>query len=129
MPYMAKPNLSFTFQRLFDFGFILFYFLHTDTIRQTVQHSFLQVQIDVKDINDNAPEFDSSLYIAVVLENVVPQTSVLNVSAHDPDEGSAGLVHYKLIDEQQLQGTDFETEHIERWLNWREVEGVGGSST
>lgn len=62
------------------------------------------VHIDVKDINDNAPEFDSSIYIAVVLENVVPETSVLNVSAHDPDEGSAGLVHYKLIDEQQLQG-------------------------
>lgn len=58
----------------------------------------------MKDINDNAPEFDSSIYIAVVLENVVPETSVLNVSAHDPDEGSAGLVHYKLIDEQQLQG-------------------------
>jgi len=29
---------------------------------------------------------------------------VLNVSALDPDEGSAGLVHYKLIDEQQLPG-------------------------
>ncbi|VVC39330.1 Hypothetical protein CINCED_3A006945 [Cinara cedri] len=66
--------------------------------------SSVPVQIDVKDINDNAPEFDSSAYIAVVLENVVPETSVLNVSAHDPDEGSAGLVHYKLVDEKQLQG-------------------------
>lgn len=61
----------------------------------------------MKDINDNAPAFDSSIYIAVVLENVVPETSVLNVSAHDPDEGSAGLVHYKLIDEQQLNGIYF----------------------
>lgn len=61
----------------------------------------------MKDINDNAPEFDTSIYIAVVLENVVPETSVLNVSAHDPDEGSAGLVHYKLIDEQQLHGIYF----------------------
>lgn len=61
----------------------------------------------MKDINDNAPDFDSSIYIAVVLENVVPETSVLNVSAYDPDEGSAGLVHYKLIDEQQLQGIYF----------------------
>lgn len=58
----------------------------------------------MKDINDNAPEFDSTAYIAVVLENVVPETSVLNVTAHDPDEGSAGLIHYKLIDEQKLQG-------------------------
>lgn len=63
-----------------------------------------QIQINVKDINDNAPEFDSTAYIAVVLENVVPETSVLNVSAHDPDEGSAGLVHYKLVDEKHLQG-------------------------
>lgn len=62
------------------------------------------MHIDVKDINDNAPVFDSSAYIAVVLENVIPETSVLNVTAHDPDEGSAGLVHYRLIDEQQLQG-------------------------
>lgn len=58
----------------------------------------------MKDINDNAPEFDSSAYIAVVLENVVPETSVLNVSANDPDEGLAGLVNYKLVDEKQLQG-------------------------
>jgi len=35
---------------------------------------------------------------------VIPETSVLNVSAHDPDEGSAGLVIYKLVDEQQLHG-------------------------
>lgn len=63
------------------------------------------MQIDVKDINDNAPDFDSSVYIAVILENVILETSVLNVSAHDPDEGSAGLVNYKIIDEQQLQGT------------------------
>lgn len=69
----------------------------------------IQVQIDVKDINDNAPEFDTSNYIAVVLENVVPETSVLNVSAYDPDDGSAGLVHYKLIDEGHLQGIYFKT--------------------
>jgi len=71
----------------------------------------------VKDINDNAPEFDSSIYIAVVLENVIPETSVLNVSAHDPDEGSAGLVHYKLIDEQQLQGIYFKCIEINYTFN------------
>lgn len=39
-----------------------------------------------------------------MLENVIPDTSVLHVSAHDPDEGPAGLVNYKLVNEQQLTG-------------------------
>ncbi|XP_050441705.1 cadherin-23 [Adelges cooleyi] len=66
--------------------------------------SSVPVEIHVKDINDNAPEFDSTTYIAVVLENVIPETSVLNVSARDPDDGPGGLINYKLVDEQQLRG-------------------------
>ncbi|CAH0386133.1 unnamed protein product [Bemisia tabaci] len=62
------------------------------------------VIIEVVDINDNAPTFSSSQYSFVVLENVPLDTSVLNVSATDPDSGDGGRVEYELVDTSEAAG-------------------------
>lgn len=66
----------------------------------------LQVIIEVVDINDNAPTFSSSQYSFVVLENVPLDTSVLNVSATDPDSGDGGRVEYELVDTSEAAGKE-----------------------
>lgn len=65
---------------------------------------FLQIQIDVLDMNDNAPSFKQKQYTGVILENSEIGSSVLNISAVDPDIGSAGVVKYSIIDEVDGSG-------------------------
>ena len=54
-----------------------------------------EVQISVMDVNDNAPRFDSSHYQGSVHENSPAGASVVEVSAHDADEGEDGKVRYR----------------------------------
>lgn len=54
------------------------------------------VNIDITDTNDNAPVFEKQLYERQIMENVAPSTTVLRVSASDPDHGSNGEVEYSL---------------------------------
>lgn len=58
----------------------------------------------MRDINDNAPVFSSPEYTGVVLENVVPGTWILNISATDLDIGSSGIIEYELVDEAETAG-------------------------
>lgn len=50
-------------------------------------------------MNDNAPTFKQKQYTGVILENSKIGASVLNISAVDPDIGSAGVIKYSIIDE------------------------------
>ena len=45
------------------------------------------VRVVVEDVNDHSPEFDRSVYVAVVEENQLPGTFVIQTSATDLDEG------------------------------------------
>ena len=54
-----------------------------------------EVQISIMDVNDNAPQFDSSYYEGSVHENSPAGASVAEVSAHDADEGEDGKVRYR----------------------------------
>lgn len=54
------------------------------------------VYITLNDVNDNAPVFTKSLYIASLKENVPPPKTVVSVSAVDKDEGSNKAVQYSL---------------------------------
>ena len=56
------------------------------------------VSILVLDINDNAPLFTEQEYTAAIITNVAAMTSILSVSASDPDLGSNGEVRYSLAD-------------------------------
>jgi len=54
------------------------------------------VQVDVEDINDNAPVFERPSYIVSVPESAAVGTVVVTVSAHDRDVGDNGRVIYRL---------------------------------
>ncbi|XP_067441162.1 protocadherin-23 [Thunnus thynnus] len=55
------------------------------------------IMVTVTDCNDNAPIFSSTEYHAQVSENTQVGTSLIQVSAQDPDLGTNGLLHYDII--------------------------------
>uniref|UniRef100_A0A3P9BH59 Dachsous cadherin-related 2 n=1 Tax=Maylandia zebra TaxID=106582 RepID=A0A3P9BH59_9CICH len=55
------------------------------------------VIVTVTDCNDNVPVFSSTEYHAQVSENSQLGTKLVQVSAHDPDLGTNGLVRYDII--------------------------------
>ncbi|XP_015246288.1 PREDICTED: protocadherin-23 [Cyprinodon variegatus] len=61
------------------------------------QNSSSIVKVTVTDCNDNAPVFSSTEYHTQVSENVLIGTSLVQVSAWDPDLGINGLVNYEII--------------------------------
>ncbi|XP_036604443.1 LOW QUALITY PROTEIN: protocadherin alpha-C1 [Trichosurus vulpecula] len=54
----------------------------------------VQVTVTVVDTNDNAPEFQRSVYRASVPETAPNGTVLIRVEASDPDEGTNGEVRY-----------------------------------
>ncbi|XP_043541811.1 cadherin EGF LAG seven-pass G-type receptor 2-like [Chiloscyllium plagiosum] len=55
------------------------------------------VHITVEDDNDNTPQFSEKRYVIQVLEDVAPNTQVLQVTATDRDKGNNALVHYSIM--------------------------------
>lgn len=58
--------------------------------------SFLQVNIDVEDVNDNPPEFESNTVRISIPENVELGTPIYAANARDRDSGKSGIVSYHL---------------------------------
>ncbi|XP_015819377.1 protocadherin Fat 1a isoform X4 [Nothobranchius furzeri] len=61
------------------------------------------VNIQVKDVNDNKPVFESDPYKAVVVENLPSGTQVIQIKANDLDSGTNGHVVYSLDPKQKSQ--------------------------
>ncbi|XP_066594844.1 cadherin-87A [Prorops nasuta] len=62
------------------------------------------VTVDILDVNDNAPAFPQESYTAVIPENAPTGTSVVNMTATDPDEGKGGVIYFDIIDEGEANG-------------------------
>ncbi|XP_078135215.1 protocadherin-15b [Sander vitreus] len=60
------------------------------------------VNIVVTDVNDNDPLFDSSLPVNLTVTEEHDQAYVGQVKATDPDLGTSGMVHYRLVNHQNL---------------------------
>ncbi|XP_044219548.1 protocadherin Fat 2 isoform X3 [Thunnus albacares] len=58
--------------------------------------SLVSVSIQVQDVNDNQPVFDANPYRAFLAENMPAGTTVIQVTANDPDTDRNGLVTYSL---------------------------------
>ena len=58
--------------------------------------SSITVDVEVIDVNDNAPVFTQVEYFVTMAENSAPGTQILKVEARDPDSGRNGTVSYKL---------------------------------
>ncbi|KAM3624275.1 uncharacterized protein V6R79_021361 [Siganus canaliculatus] len=70
-------------------------------LSQTKQENYdivasASINIQVKDLNDNKPVFESDPYEAVVVENLPSGTQVIQVKANDQDSGTNGHVVYSL---------------------------------
>lgn len=50
------------------------------------------ITLQILDVNDNKPEFETSTYVATVMEGMPSGTRVIQVRALDPDWGSNGQV-------------------------------------
>ncbi|XP_029368004.1 protocadherin gamma-A11-like [Echeneis naucrates] len=57
----------------------------------------VQININVLDINDNAPVFTQKTYKSALRENSLPGTEVIVVSASDLDDGSNGKISYAIL--------------------------------
>ncbi|KAI1899055.1 hypothetical protein AGOR_G00078740 [Albula goreensis] len=58
--------------------------------------SLVSVSIQVQDVNDNQPVFEANPYRAFLAENLPPGTTVIQVTANDPDTDTNGRVAYRV---------------------------------
>ncbi|KYB28093.1 Protein dachsous-like Protein [Tribolium castaneum] len=56
-----------------------------------------QVNIEIQDVNDNAPEFESNVVRISVPENVETGIALYAAHARDRDSGANGVVRYKIV--------------------------------
>ncbi|XP_078532937.1 protocadherin Fat 4 [Lissotriton helveticus] len=80
----------------------------------------LQVNVTVQDVNDNPPRFELPHYRVEVAEDAAPGSSLLLVSASDPDEGSNADVRYELAEEGGGGGGPFALDPVSGVLTLRE---------
>jgi len=64
--------------------------------------AFLLVEVDIEDINDNAPVFERPSYTVMVPEDAAVGFLVMTVSAHDRDVGDNGRIVYQLATESDV---------------------------
>ncbi|XP_063046252.1 protocadherin Fat 2 isoform X2 [Engraulis encrasicolus] len=76
--------------------------------------SLVSVSIQVQDVNDNEPTFDADPYQAFLAENLPPGTTVIQVTANDPDTGDNGQVTYLL--EPEDVGDIFAIDSESGWI-------------
>ncbi|XP_053692497.1 protein dachsous [Sabethes cyaneus] len=66
-----------------------------------------QVNIDIEDVNDNPPEFESSTVRISVPENVEIGSPLYAANAHDRDSGMSGVITYRLSNNGPTTGNLF----------------------
>ncbi|XP_025149817.3 protocadherin gamma-A9 isoform X7 [Bubalus bubalis] len=67
------------------------------------QSTEIHITLQVVDINDNPPSFSQTSYSVYLPENNLRGTSILSVTAHDPDSNENARVIYSL-EEDTIQG-------------------------
>ncbi|KAM4836847.1 protocadherin Fat 1 isoform 5-T5 [Thomomys bottae] len=58
--------------------------------------SFVEIYIEVEDVNDNAPQTSEPVYYPEVVENAPKDVSVVQLEAFDPDSSSNDKLMYKI---------------------------------
>ncbi|KAH8413012.1 hypothetical protein KR009_007416 [Drosophila setifemur] len=71
-------------------------------------HASKSIFLKITDVNDNPPEFEQDLYHANVMEVADPGTSVLQVLAHDRDEGLNSAISYSLAETPETHAQWFQ---------------------
>ncbi len=74
-----------------------FRFIVQCTILSDQSINNIDFQLDLLDVNDNAPIFNQSIYPIYIYENTPINTIVsTSISAYDLDSGTYGMVYYSL---------------------------------
>ncbi|GAA6096916.1 protocadherin Fat 1a isoform X1 [Tachysurus ichikawai] len=58
--------------------------------------SFVEIYIEVQDVNDNAPQTSEPVYYPSVMENSPKDILVIQIDAFDPDTRSSDKLSYKI---------------------------------
>ena len=58
--------------------------------------SFIEVYIEVEDVNDNAPQTSEPVYYPEIMENSPKDVSVVQIEAFDPDSSSNDKLTYRI---------------------------------
>ncbi|KAM6953314.1 protocadherin gamma-A4-like [Aplochiton taeniatus] len=66
------------------------------------------LHLRISDVNDNAPLFEKHTYLAYVIENNSPGTSIFTLSAHDADWNQNARISY-LLEDTQVSGSPVST--------------------
>ncbi|XP_053211715.1 protocadherin Fat 4-like isoform X1 [Panonychus citri] len=78
-----------------------------------LRQALSRVDVFVKDINDNSPEFEYDMYNITVMENLPPGFTVLQVYAVDADKGENAEFKYVLHDESD----GFQIDSTTGWIS------------
>lgn len=88
--------------------------MHVLTVRATdsVTGAFSEasIEIEVEDVNDNAPVFTSSTYSVIIAEGLPSGSSVIQLSASDRDSGRSQDLTYQILKTEQNETDFFEIE-------------------
>ncbi|XP_072001829.1 protocadherin gamma-B1-like [Engystomops pustulosus] len=76
------------------------------------------IQLDVSDVNDNAPVFEKLNYSAFIAENNLPGASILNIQAKDMDSEDNAKITYSIM------STDREEDLLSSYISLNPVTGV-----
>lgn len=74
-----------------------------------------RVEVEVMDLNDNLPEFEGDIYNISIVENLPNGFSVLQIVAHDQDQGDNAEFSFQLEDKSKAFVLDSKT----GWLSVR----------
>lgn len=55
------------------------------------------LEINLLDVNDNAPVFEQKLCNTTIMENITIPSNILQIKASDSDSGQNGKVHYSIV--------------------------------
>lgn len=66
------------------------------------RHSTARLELNVIDVNDNAPQFPLSHYQLTVAEDVLMMAKLASAKADDVDSGQNGFVNYRLVGDEAV---------------------------
>jgi len=88
----TQGNSEFDVERRMDF----FFYVEVYNLDNNTIYDYATVEVELQDVNDNAPVFDQSLYTRVLTTAQPTGSVILSVSATDRDSGLNGRVTYSI---------------------------------
>ncbi len=78
--------------------------------------AYTRVTVQIMDINDNKPEFESKLYRVSIAENAQVGSKLIQVTAHDIDTGANADISYDFVPEHSKLSNIFGIDSQTGWL-------------